>query len=71
MVAGSGCPVDRVIADFVAGSAERLVRENQEHDILLIEGAGQSGRSALRLCDAWAVARFAAGRAFALLPDGS
>ncbi len=40
MVAGSGCPVDRVIADFVAGSAERLVRENQEHDILLIEGQG-------------------------------
>lgn len=40
MVAGSGCPIDRVIADFVNGAAEKLVLANQHHDILLIEGQG-------------------------------
>ena len=40
MVAGSGCPIDRVVADFVPGAAERLVRENQDHDIILVEGQG-------------------------------
>ena len=40
MIAGSGCPIDRVISDFVNGSAEKLVLENQQHDILVIEGQG-------------------------------
>jgi uncharacterized NAD-dependent epimerase/dehydratase family protein len=40
MVEGDGCAVDAVIADFVSGAAERLVLDNQHHDILLIEGQG-------------------------------
>jgi uncharacterized NAD-dependent epimerase/dehydratase family protein len=40
MVAGSGCAVDRVIADFVAGAAEKLVLANQHHEVILVEGQG-------------------------------
>ena len=40
MVSGAGCPVDRVIADFINGAAERLVLQNQDHELLLIEGQG-------------------------------
>jgi uncharacterized NAD-dependent epimerase/dehydratase family protein len=40
MIAGSGCPVDCVVADFVNGAAEKLIKANQSHDILLIEGQG-------------------------------
>lgn len=40
MVSGEGCPVDRVVADFVSGSAERLLLENQQHDVLVFEGQG-------------------------------
>ena len=40
MVSGEGVPIDTVVADFVAGAAERLVLRNKEHDILLIEGQG-------------------------------
>lgn len=40
MIAGSGCPVDCVVADFVNGAAEKLIRANQDHDILLFEGQG-------------------------------
>jgi uncharacterized NAD-dependent epimerase/dehydratase family protein len=40
LVAGSGCPIDRVIADFVNGAAEKLVRANQHHDAIVIEGQG-------------------------------
>ena len=40
MVEGDGCAVDRVIADFVNGAAERLVLANQHHDVLVIEGQG-------------------------------
>lgn len=40
MVAGSGIAVDRVIADFVAGTAEKLVRENQRHEAIVVEGQG-------------------------------
>jgi len=39
-IAGRGIALDRVIADFVAGAAERLVLENADHDYLLIEGQG-------------------------------
>jgi uncharacterized NAD-dependent epimerase/dehydratase family protein len=40
LVAGSGCPVDRVIGDFVSGAAEKLVLANQHHAAMVIEGQG-------------------------------
>jgi len=40
IVAGGGCPIDRVIADFVAGAAEKLVLANQHHEVIVIEGQG-------------------------------
>ncbi len=40
MVEGDGCPIDCVVADFVAGAAEKLVLKNQHHDILVVEGQG-------------------------------
>jgi uncharacterized NAD-dependent epimerase/dehydratase family protein len=40
IVAGGGCPVDRVIADFVAGAAEKLVLANQHHEVIVVEGQG-------------------------------
>lgn len=40
MISGDGIPVDCVIADFVNGSVEALVRQHEQHDILLIEGQG-------------------------------
>lgn len=38
MIEGDGCPVDRVISDFVAGAAEKLVLANQDHEVIVIEG---------------------------------
>ncbi len=40
MIAGAGCPVDGVIADFLNGAVERLIRANESHAILVIEGQG-------------------------------
>lgn len=40
MIAGDGIPIDCVVADFVNGAAEKLMLENQQHDILLVEGQG-------------------------------
>ena len=40
MIAGDGLPVDCVVADFVNGSVEKLVRRHDHHDFLLIEGQG-------------------------------
>jgi uncharacterized NAD-dependent epimerase/dehydratase family protein len=40
LIEGDGCPVDRVICDFLNGAAEKLVLANQHHDILIIEGQG-------------------------------
>jgi uncharacterized NAD-dependent epimerase/dehydratase family protein len=40
MVSGEGCPVDRVIADFVSGATERLLLANQQHEVLVFEGQG-------------------------------
>lgn len=40
MVEGDGLPIDCVVADFISGAAERLVLDNQHHEILLIEGQG-------------------------------
>ncbi len=40
LVAGSGCPIDRVVSDFVSGAAEKLVLANQQHDAIVVEGQG-------------------------------
>ena len=40
MVAGSGIAVDRVISDFVPGAAEKLIRMNEDHDVVVAEGQG-------------------------------
>ncbi|MCA9121016.1 MAG: DUF1611 domain-containing protein [Planctomycetaceae bacterium] len=40
MVEGDGCPIDRVIADFVSGSVEKMILEHQHNDILIVEGQG-------------------------------
>ncbi len=40
LIEGDGCPIDRVIGDFVNGSAEKLVLANQHHDVIVIEGQG-------------------------------
>jgi uncharacterized NAD-dependent epimerase/dehydratase family protein len=40
MIEGDGCPIDRVISDFVSGAAEKLVLAHQHHQVLLIEGQG-------------------------------
>jgi uncharacterized NAD-dependent epimerase/dehydratase family protein len=40
LVEGEGCPVDRVICDFLNGAAERLVLANQHHDVIVMEGQG-------------------------------
>jgi uncharacterized NAD-dependent epimerase/dehydratase family protein len=40
MVSGDGCPVDRVIADFVSGAVEKMLVKHQHHEILVIEGQG-------------------------------
>ena len=38
MVEGDGCPIDRVISDFVNGAVEKLVLAHQHHDVLVVEG---------------------------------
>jgi uncharacterized NAD-dependent epimerase/dehydratase family protein len=40
MVEGDGLPIDCVVADFVSGAAEKLILENQHHDIVVVEGQG-------------------------------
>ena len=40
MIAGEGVPVDCVVSDFVNGAIEELVKKNEQHDFLLIEGQG-------------------------------
>jgi uncharacterized NAD-dependent epimerase/dehydratase family protein len=40
MIEGDGCPVDRVISDFVNGAAEKLVLANQHHEVIVVEGQG-------------------------------
>lgn len=40
MIAGEGCPVDCVVADFLNGAVEKLVLAHQDHQILLVEGQG-------------------------------
>jgi uncharacterized NAD-dependent epimerase/dehydratase family protein len=33
-----GTPIDAVVADFINGAAERLVKRNQHHEMIVIEG---------------------------------
>lgn len=40
LIARGGCAVDRVIADFLSGAAERLVLANQAHEAIVVEGQG-------------------------------
>jgi len=41
MITGAGIPVDRVIADFIGGATERLVRETASgKDVVILEGQG-------------------------------
>jgi uncharacterized NAD-dependent epimerase/dehydratase family protein len=40
MIEGDGLPIDCIVADFVSGSAEKMILEHQHHDILLVEGQG-------------------------------
>jgi uncharacterized NAD-dependent epimerase/dehydratase family protein len=40
MIAGDGVPVDRVVADFVAGAIEKQILAHQHHEILVVEGQG-------------------------------
>ena len=40
MVEGDGCPIDRVIADFVSGAVEKMVLANQHRQVLIVEGQG-------------------------------
>ncbi|MEQ8847700.1 DUF1611 domain-containing protein [Botrimarina sp.] len=38
MIEGDGIPIDCVVADFINGAAEKLVRQNEQHDIVVVEG---------------------------------
>lgn len=38
MIEGDGCPIDRVISDFVNGAVEKQVLAHQHHDVLVVEG---------------------------------
>ncbi|MDA1049568.1 MAG: DUF1611 domain-containing protein [Planctomycetota bacterium] len=40
MIEGDGCPIDRVISDFVSGAVEKMVLQHQHNDILIVEGQG-------------------------------
>ena len=40
MIEGDGCPVDCVVSDFLNGAVEKLIKVNQHHDLLLVEGQG-------------------------------
>jgi uncharacterized NAD-dependent epimerase/dehydratase family protein len=40
LLSGKGLPIDSIKADFINGAVEHLVRENQHHDIIIVEGQG-------------------------------
>lgn len=41
MITGTGIPIDRVVADFIGGATERLVRETAPgNDVVILEGQG-------------------------------
>lgn len=40
MITGTGLPMDCIVGDFLNGAGEELVRQHQNHDVMLIEGQG-------------------------------
>ena len=40
LIEGDGIPIDAVVGDYINGAAEKLVLQNQHHNILIIEGQG-------------------------------
>lgn len=40
LIEGDGIPIDAVVGDYINGAAEKLVLQNQHHDIIMIEGQG-------------------------------
>jgi uncharacterized NAD-dependent epimerase/dehydratase family protein len=40
MISGEGCPIDRVISDFLAGAVEKMLLRFQHHKVLVFEGQG-------------------------------
>lgn len=40
LIEGDGCPVDRVISDFLNGAVEKQILANQHRKILMVEGQG-------------------------------
>lgn len=38
LVEGDGLPIDCVVSDFVNGASENLVRANQHHEMMIVEG---------------------------------
>lgn len=38
LIEGDGIPIDAVVGDYINGAGEKLVLQNQHHDILIIEG---------------------------------
>lgn len=40
LIEGDGIPIDAVVGDYINGAAEKLILQNQHHDILIIEGQG-------------------------------
>jgi uncharacterized NAD-dependent epimerase/dehydratase family protein len=40
MCEGDGLPIDCIVADFVSGAAEKLILQNQHHEVVVVEGQG-------------------------------
>jgi len=40
MLSGYGIAIDRVISDFVPGAVEKMLLENQHHEVVVLEGQG-------------------------------
>lgn len=40
LIEGDGIPIDAVVGDYINGAAEKLILQNQHHDLLIIEGQG-------------------------------
>lgn len=38
LIEGEGIPIDAVVGDYINGAAEKLVLQNQQHDMMIIEG---------------------------------
>ena len=40
MIEGDGLPIDAVVGDIISGAVEKLVLENQHHEVVVVEGQG-------------------------------